>query len=135
MHRVGYRAVKILVCVKKNLKYLITFVQLKLKPLKNECRNMCHTLIFVLNIKIFFPFLILLIGIFFNPPQHPNYKIFQAIFFNELVLKNWAMNMHFNPIPILYGLYLGGGAWAASQSIHRFRPTSLYRVKQANNIP
>ena len=30
-------------------------------------------------------------------------------FFNELALKNWATNMHFNPVPILQGLFLRGG--------------------------
>jgi len=30
-------------------------------------------------------------------------------FFNELPLKNWTMNMHFNPITILYDFLVGGG--------------------------
>ena len=28
------------------------------------------------------------------------YEIACSNFFNELALKNWAMNMHFNPLPI-----------------------------------
>ena len=39
--------------------------------------------------------------------------------------------MHFNPIPILYGLFLGGGG---DLEKHRFRPPSLYRVKQIDLI-
>ena len=30
-------------------------------------------------------------------------------FYNELPLKNWTMNMHFNPITILYDFLVGGG--------------------------
>ena len=61
------------------------------KPLKNGCRNMRHILIFV--IKFFFP----------------NYESYRSIFFNVLALKNWTLNMHFNPIHIISGLFLGGG--------------------------
>ena len=37
-------------------------------------------------------------------------KVISLIFFNEVALKNWSMNIHFKPIPILSGLFLGGGA-------------------------
>ena len=40
-------------------------------------------------------------------------------FYNELPLKNWTMNMHFNPITILYDFLVGGG-------IPRPPVTSLY---------
>ena len=38
--------------------------------------------------------------------------------------------MHFNPMPILKGLFSrGGGAKGPPQALHRFRPHRLYRVK------
>ena len=44
---------------------------------------------------------ILFFGIFFNLALRPNYESYRSNFFNKLALKNWAMNMHFNPMPIL----------------------------------
>ena len=35
-------------------------------------------------------------------PRTQNIKVIGLIFFYELAFKTWAMNMHFNPIPILY---------------------------------
>ena len=69
----------------------------------------------------FYPFL----GIFFNPPKHPNYKSYHSNFFSyRLALKNWAMNIEhafqpydYSPRPFSRG------------PLHRFRPPpSLYRV-------
>ena len=63
MLRVGYSAaVKSPECVKIISKIAHNFFMTKatdlktifLKPLKNGCRNMCHTLIFVLNKKKYF---------------------------------------------------------------------------------
>ena len=90
---------------------------------------MCHTLIFVLKKKKYFfhrfdPFL----DIFFNPPWHQRIKDIGLIFFSMSWpgLKNWAMNMHFIPIPILSGLFLGGEAPnAPPQAIHKFRPPDV----------
>ena len=42
-------------------------------------------------------------------PKVSTSKVIGQIFFNELALKNWALNIHFNPIPILSGLFLEGG--------------------------
>jgi len=36
-------------------------------------------------------------------------KVISLIFFNEVALKNWSMNIHFKPIPIRSGLFLGWG--------------------------
>ena len=44
-------------------------------------------------------------------------KVISLIFFNEVALKNWSMNIHFKPIPIRSGLFLGwGGATDAPSS-------------------
>ena len=47
------------------------------KPLKNVCRNMCHTLIFVLNKKKIRPFF----DIFLILPSTQNVKVIDLIFF------------------------------------------------------
>ena len=62
MHSVGYIAVKSPVCVKTKSKIAHNFFVTKAtdlnfifeKPLKIGYRNMCHTLIFVLNYLLFF---------------------------------------------------------------------------------
>ena len=60
---------------------------------------MCHTLIFVLNKKKYF---LHFFGIFSTLPRTQTIKVIDLIFFfNELALKNWAINMHINPIAIL----------------------------------
>jgi len=65
--------------------------------------------------RIFFTFLELFLHFFSTLHSVKTIKVY--FFFNELALKNWAMNMHFNPIHILYGLFLGGGgAWDAPPS-------------------
>ena len=57
---------------------------------------------------IFLPFL----WIFSTLPSTQTIKLFRSnFFFFELPMKNWAMNMHLNPIPILQGLFLGLGAF------------------------
>ena len=48
--------------------------------------------------KYFFTFFYPFSGIFFQPSLAP--KLLKISVY-ELALKNWAMNMHFNPIPIL----------------------------------
>ena len=66
----------------------------------------------------------------FNPPYHPNKKSYRSnFFFNELVLKNLAINAF---QPYTYSLRpFSRGVWDAPflQSIHRFRPPSHFRVK------
>ena len=63
---------------------------------------MCHTLMFDLNKqKIFLTFFLLFFAFFSTLPSTQTIKVIDLIFFNELALKNWAMNMHLNPIPIL----------------------------------
>ena len=47
-------------------------------------------------------------GIFSTFLSVQTIKINSLIFFNKQALKNWSMNMYFNPIPIL-----GGVAWDA----------------------
>ena len=50
-------------------------------------------------------------------PKVSTPKVIGQIFFNELALKNWALNEHFNPIPILSGLFLErGGAWGINEN-------------------
>ena len=39
--------------------------------------------------------------IFLTLPSTQTDKVIDLIFFNELALNNWAMNMHFNPVPII----------------------------------
>ena len=92
------------------------------KPLKNECRNMCHTFKYLFKTKIFFshlfdPFL----AFFSTLPNTQTIKAFGLFFFYGL--KYWAMNMHFDPIHILQGLFLGGG-----RKTHGLRSPSIYRV-------
>ena len=101
-----HRAVKSLVCVKNILKahnfFRTKATDLKNyifeKPLKNWCRNMRHTLIFVLNQKN-----ICLFVFFSTLPSTQTIKVIDLIFFQWAGLENWALNMHFNPIPILQG--------------------------------
>ena len=38
-------------------------------------------------------------------------KVIGQFFFNQLAFKNQAINMHFNPSPILQGLFLGVWGW------------------------
>ena len=58
---------------------------------------MCHTFIFVNKTKklFFFSFL----NLFATLPSTQTIKVIDLIFFNDLALANWAMQMHFNPIP------------------------------------
>ena len=52
--------------------------------------------------KIFFTFFTLFLAFFSSLPRRSNYYSYRSNFiFDELALKIWAMNMHFNPIPIL----------------------------------
>ena len=48
------------------------------------------------NVYIFKPFF----DFFSTLPSTQAIKVIGLIFFYELALKNWAMNKHFNPIPI-----------------------------------
>ena len=60
--------------------------------------------------NIFFNFSEPFFGIFFNPPQHPNYESYRSnFFFNELALTNWAMHMLFNPVYLFSKGFLQGG--------------------------
>ena len=47
-------------------------------------------------------------GIFLTLPSTQTIKVIDLIFLMTW-LKNWSMNIHFNPIPILQGLFLMGG--------------------------
>ena len=62
---------------------------------------MCHTFIFVNKTKklFFFSFLNLFLAFFSTLPSTQTIKVIDLIFFNDLALANWAMQMHFNPIP------------------------------------
>ena len=44
----------------------------------------------------------------------------------------WALNMHFNLIPILSGFFLEEDA--PPKAFHKFRPPSLYRVNLVNIV-
>ena len=81
-----------------------------------------------LNFFFFFIFLTLFFDIFSNFPSTQTIEVIDLIFFNELTLKNWAMNMHFNSIPILKGRLQGGRGTPPPSAIHRLRPLSLYKV-------
>ena len=96
--------------------------------LKIECKNMCQT--FKIFKKMFFFTFLTFFDIFSTLLSTQTIKVIKIIFFNELALRIWAMHMHFNPIPILLCLFLGGGGCGMHppQSLHRFRPPSLYRV-------
>ena len=85
MHMVGYRSLKSSVCVKRKSKIAHNFFLTKSynyifkKPLNNGCRNMCHTLIFVLNKKkIFLNFL----AFFPTLPSTQTIKVIDLIFFS-----------------------------------------------------
>ena len=63
------------------------------KPLKNECRNMCHTFKYLFKTKIFFshlfdPFL----AFFSTLPNTQTIKVNGLNFLNELAFANWAMH-------------------------------------------
>jgi len=58
--------------------------------------------------KYIFIFFELYLAFVSTLPSTHTIKVIDLIFLNELTLENWAMNMHFNPIPILQGLFLGG---------------------------
>ena len=85
--------------------------------LKNGCRNMCHTLIFVLKKRNFFNiYLTFFLAFLSTLPSTQTIKVIDLIFFsNELALKK-----------------LGYFLWGALDgpppppSIHRFRPPNLY---------
>jgi len=58
---------------------------------------MCHIDICFKQKKIFFsPFL----TFFSTLPGTQTIKVIDLIFFNELAMINWAMNMHFKPLPL-----------------------------------
>ena len=40
-------------------------------------------------------------GLFFQPFLAPKLLKLSVYFFNDLVLKNWSLDMHLNPVPIL----------------------------------
>ena len=103
-----------------------------LKPLKNECRNMCNTLIFVSNkpniFSIFYIFFI-----FSTLPINLTIKFSNLFFFSMSWIWKiglWTLNMHFNPLPlpILQGLFEGGGRGAPPPC--RFRPPTVNADKQ-----
>ena len=53
------------------------------KPLKNGCKNMCHTLIFVLNQKkIFFTFFLPFFAFFSTLPKTQTIKVINLVFFS-----------------------------------------------------
>ena len=59
---------------------------------------MCHILIFVVNkTKIFFTFFYLFLAFFSTLPSTQTIKVIDLIFFNELALKNWALEHAFQP--------------------------------------
>ena len=51
--------------------------------------------------QVIFNIFLTFFAFFSTLPSTQTIKVIDLIFFNELALKNWAMNMHFNPIPIL----------------------------------
>ena len=63
--------------------------------------------------NFFFTFFELFLAFFSTLPSAQAIKVIGLIFFNELALKNWALNMNFNPLSILSDLFLGRGAWDA----------------------
>ena len=110
MHRVQL-AVKSPICVEISSKIVYIFcvtkaTDLKIVFLKNLWKidvETCVTLIFVKKKKnIFYIFLPFFLA-FFQPSLAPkfNWSYRSNLFYYELTLKNWAMNMHLNPIPII----------------------------------
>ena len=62
-------------------------------------------------------------------PSTQTIKVIGIIFFFELAIKNWAMNMHtFQPYAYFLRPFCRGGGAKHLQAIHRFRFPSLYRV-------
>ena len=95
------------------------------KPLKNACRNIV-TLWYLFRTKIFI-FLPFFRHFFHHIPTTQTITVIGLFF--ELAMKNWAMNMHFNPIHILSGFLCGEGApndypppgYAKIQTSHPYR--------------
>ena len=85
--------------------------------LKIECKNMCQT--FKIFKKMFFFTFLTFFDIFSTLLSTQTIKVIKIIFFNELAFRIWAMHMHFNLIPILLCLFLGGGGCG-------MHPPSLY---------
>ena len=74
---------------------------------KQRFRNMCHTLIFVLNKKIFFTVFWPFFGIFLILTSTQTTKVINLIFFNELALNKLGYEHAFQPYtyslrPFLY---------------------------------
>ena len=63
----------------------------------------CVTLwyLFKTKQKYILHFLELFLTFFLTLPSTQTIKVIDLIFFNELALKNWAMNMHYTPLTIL----------------------------------
>jgi len=90
-------------------------------------KHVLHFDIFFKTIKVFFFILTLFKAYFSTPPSTQTIKVIGLFFsFFEVALTNWAMNMYFNPISILF---LGAAQTPPPQAMHRFRPPSLYSVK------
>ena len=72
---------------------------------------MCHTLICLKQKKVFFFFIFLtpFLAFFSTLPSTQTIKVIGLIFLSDPQLANWAMHMHFNTIPILLDIFLGGG--------------------------
>ena len=129
-HRVGYRAVK-----KSKIAHNIFITKatdLKLyfwKALENGWSNKCHTLIFVLNKKQILTFFWPFFWHFFNPSTQTK-KVIDLNVFQWAGLEIFGYKDAFQPYTYsLMPFSREGRAWDAPQSIHRFRPPCLYRVK------
>ena len=91
MHRAGYKVEKSSVRVKKKSKIAYN--------------------LFAIKAKYFLHFLTIL-AFFSTLPGTQTFKVIGLIFFNELALHNWAINMHFS-LYLLFKAFFYGGAWAA----------------------
>ena len=79
--------------------------------------------------KYFFIFFTPFYAFFSTLPSTQTMRVIALIFFFELLaMKNWAMNMHFNPTYSLR-LFLGGRQTPPPPAIHRFRPPAFIGLK------
>ena len=71
----------------------------------------CVTLSYLLikQKNYFFHFSEPFLAFFSTLPSTQTIKVIGLIFLSDPQLANWAMHMHFNTIPILLDIFLGGG--------------------------
>jgi len=81
--------------------------------MKNKFKNVSHVLTYLLYFSDHF------FDIFFKPLTSTRTKKVSGLIVNDLALKNSTMDMHCNPIPLQYGLFLWNGGGPGTPSGYR----------------